>query len=67
MLKSSSSIAYLYVIFQLTIENKRLKEQCFQLRHEKGGGYLDDDSVLEEIEASFKQFHQFLDLLRESG
>ncbi|XP_063437894.1 centrosomal protein of 78 kDa-like [Mytilus trossulus] len=54
-------------IVELTLDNKKLKDECFRLKHDKGGGCLDDDSVLEEIEASFKQFHQFLDLLRESG
>ena len=53
--------------FQLTLENKRLREDLARQKLGEGGNVLDDDSVLETIEASFKQFHEFLDLLREAG
>jgi len=48
------------------LENKKLREENSRLRRSKGS-VLEDDGVLESIEASFKQFHEFLDLLRDAG
>ena len=48
------------------MDNKKVREEISRLRRNKGG-ILDDDSVLDSIEASFKQFHEFLDLLRDAG
>ena len=53
-------------IYQLTMDNKKIREENSRLRRSKGS-VLDDDSVLDSIEASFKQFHEFLDLLRDAG
>ena len=52
--------------FQLTVENNRLRQEMDDI-HSRTGGILDDDKVLESIEASFQQFHGFLDLLRDAG
>ncbi|KAL5020536.1 hypothetical protein ScPMuIL_003428 [Solemya velum] len=53
-------------IIELTTKNRQLQEENNQL-HRGKGGVLDDDSVLESIEASFKQFHNFLDMLQDAG
>ncbi|XP_052267964.1 centrosomal protein of 78 kDa-like isoform X2 [Dreissena polymorpha] len=53
-------------VIELTLDNKKLREETSRLKRNKGS-ILDDDSVLESIEASFKQFHEFLDLLRDAG
>ena len=52
-------------LFQLTMENKRLRAQLEEYTTRRS--ILDDDRVLESIEASFKQFHAFLDLVRDAG
>lgn len=44
-----------------------MRDEVLRQKGQSGGSVLDDDKVLESIEASFKQFHQFLDLLREAG
>ncbi|XP_048749559.1 centrosomal protein of 78 kDa-like [Ostrea edulis] len=54
-------------VVELTLENKRLKDEVLKQKGQPTSNVLDDDKVLESIEASFKQFHQFLDLLREAG
>ena len=46
------------------MENRRLHTEVSDLQQ---GGLLDDDKVLESIEATFKQFHAFLDLLGDAG
>lgn len=51
---------------QLSLENKRLKDELLDLRVNRGS-ILEEDLVLESIEASFRQFHSFLDLLRDAG
>ena len=53
------------VYLQLTVENNRLKGEIDDYRAKQG--ILDDDAVLDSIEKSFQQFHQFLELLREAG
>lgn len=53
-------------VIELTLDNKRLREENSQLKRNKVS-VLDDDNVLASIEASFKQFHEFLDLLRDAG
>ena len=57
---------HVFVFFQLTLDIKKIREENSRLRRSKGS-LLDDDSVLDSIEASFKQFHNFLDLLRDAG
>ncbi|XP_069102275.1 centrosomal protein of 78 kDa-like [Argopecten irradians] len=60
-------------IIELSIENRRLQDDYDRLRRSQfggggpGGNILDDDSTLESIEGAFKQFHQFLDLLKDAG
>ena len=49
------------------MENRRLRAEL-----ESGGsasfvGLLADEKVLESIENSFRQFHAFLDLLKDAG
>ncbi|XP_064595823.1 centrosomal protein of 78 kDa-like [Liolophura sinensis] len=51
---------------ELSLENKRLKDELVDLRVNRGS-ILEEDLVLESIEASFRQFHSFLDLLRDAG
>ena len=53
------------IVFQLTVELNRLRQEVAE--HRGRHGVLNDDRVLESIEASFKQFHNFLDLLRDAG
>uniref|UniRef100_A0A2C9K5K8 Centrosomal protein of 78 kDa n=1 Tax=Biomphalaria glabrata TaxID=6526 RepID=A0A2C9K5K8_BIOGL len=56
-------------VLQLMLENRRLHEtievleKCQQPSHR----LLDDESFLESIETSFKQFHAFIDMLKEAG
>ena len=50
---------------QLTIENRHLRQEVEDIYAR--GGLLEDDNVLKSIEASFRQFHAFLDLLRDAG
>ncbi|XP_046585352.1 centrosomal protein of 78 kDa-like [Haliotis rubra] len=67
---------------RLSIENKRLSEEMKYLRHKAsaggivsdvhlgmngGHGAFVDESFLEGVEASFKKFHKFLDMLHEAG
>ena len=47
------------------MENNQLKHDVDDLRAKQS--ILDDDRVLANIEASFQQFHAFLDLLKEAG
>ncbi|KAK7489946.1 hypothetical protein BaRGS_00018811 [Batillaria attramentaria] len=61
-------------VMQLMLENKRLEDdlRVAKLRSSVSTGRkespnLQDESVLESIESSFKQFHSFLDMLREAG
>ncbi|KAJ8311456.1 hypothetical protein KUTeg_010811 [Tegillarca granosa] len=49
------------------LQEERIARTKAEERVVKSGGILDDDSVLDSIEASFKQFHEFLDLLRDAG
>ncbi len=49
----------------MTVENRRLRQEVEDMYAR--GGILEDDKVLESIEASFQQFHAFLDLLRDAG
>ncbi|XP_055872685.1 centrosomal protein of 78 kDa-like isoform X2 [Biomphalaria glabrata] len=56
-------------VLQLMLENRRLHEtievleKCQQPSHR----LLEDESFLESIETSFKQFHGFIDMLKEAG
>lgn len=52
-------------VLELTLENQRLMVEVDQLR--KKTSILDDEKVLEAVETSFKQFHSFLDVLRQAG
>ncbi|XP_013408527.1 centrosomal protein of 78 kDa [Lingula anatina] len=54
-------------MLELTVENGRLHQEISTLRAQLERSPLDDDKVLESIESSFKQFHSFLDMLREAG
>lgn len=53
-------------VLELVMENQRLRYDNEDLRN-RTSALLDDDSVLESIETTFKQFHAFLDLLRDAG
>ncbi|KAL3885291.1 hypothetical protein ACJMK2_025374 [Sinanodonta woodiana] len=55
------------LVVKFRLENKKLFDENQRLKQMRGGSILDDDSVLDSIEASFKQFHEFLDLLRDAG
>ena len=50
---------------QLTIESRRMAHDLEDLNARNN--LFNDDKVLESIETSFKQFHAFLDLLRDAG
>lgn len=52
-------------VLELTLENERLLVEIEQLRNRNS--LLNDEKVLEAIETSFKQFHAFLDVLRQAG
>ncbi|XP_076438953.1 centrosomal protein of 78 kDa-like isoform X2 [Babylonia areolata] len=61
-------------VMQLMMENRRLEDdlRIAKLRSASGqhaheASMIHDDSVLDSIESSFKQFHAFLDMLREAG
>ena len=47
------------------MEKRRLQAELDEYKTRRS--ILDDDRVLESIEASFKQFHAFLDLVRNAG
>lgn len=49
----------------LTSENEHLRRELKELQEKRS--VLDDDKVLDSIEQSFRQFHSFLDLLRDIG
>ena len=50
------------------IENRRLTEEVSRLHKAQTGSRLaEDESFLESVETSFKQFHAFIDMLREAG
>jgi len=59
------------------MENRRLEDdlRMAKLRSSslssgqrpRDASLVQDESVLDSIEASFKQFHAFLDMLREAG
>ncbi|WAR11247.1 CEP78-like protein, partial [Mya arenaria] len=51
---------------KLTLENKKVREENSRMKRSKGS-ILDDDSVLESIEASFKQFHELGKLITMAG
>ncbi|XP_050399329.1 centrosomal protein of 78 kDa isoform X1 [Patella vulgata] len=51
-------------LLQLAVENKRLQEDVTRLKRLET---LGDESFLSNVEASFKQFHQFLDMLTEAN
>ena len=58
-------------VLQLMIENRHLSDEVTQLK--KAGAstnrtsILEDEQFLQNIETSFKQFHSFIDMLREAG
>ena len=52
-------------VFQLTVESRRVQNELEDVLAR--ASLFDDDKVLESIETSFKQFHAFLDLLRDAG
>ncbi|RUS82862.1 hypothetical protein EGW08_009384 [Elysia chlorotica] len=55
-------------LVHLMIENRRLTEEVTTLKKGQSGVRLaEDESFLESVEASFKQFHAFIDMLREAG
>ncbi|GFR89875.1 centrosomal protein of 78 kDa-like [Elysia marginata] len=55
-------------IVHLMIENRRLTEEVAALKKAQDHARLvEDESFLESVEASFKQFHAFIDMLREAG
>ncbi|CAG5124620.1 unnamed protein product, partial [Candidula unifasciata] len=56
-------------VITLTIENQRLKEEMNSLRkaQRSSSSYLDDESFLDSVETTFKQFNSFIDALREAG
>ncbi|GFO07681.1 centrosomal protein of 78 kda-like [Plakobranchus ocellatus] len=55
-------------VVHLMIENRRLTEEVAQLKKAQNGTRLaEDEAFLESVEASFKQFHAFIDMLREAG
>ncbi|XP_018614473.2 centrosomal protein of 78 kDa [Scleropages formosus] len=59
-------------LVELELENKRLRNinmsltEAMQTQHSTSSA-LEDDAVLECIEASFRKFHAFLDLLKDAG
>ncbi|XP_078667054.1 centrosomal protein of 78 kDa-like [Branchiostoma floridae x Branchiostoma belcheri] len=54
-------------LLELQIENSRLRREVDDLRDRERRSLLEDDRVLESIEATFQRFYSFLDLLKESG
>ncbi|XP_078577167.1 centrosomal protein of 78 kDa-like [Branchiostoma floridae x Branchiostoma japonicum] len=54
-------------LLELQIENGRLRREVDDLRERERRSLLEDDRVLESIEATFQRFYSFLDLLKESG
>ncbi|XP_059162984.1 centrosomal protein of 78 kDa-like [Physella acuta] len=56
-------------VIKLMLENRRLEETVAQLQkvQQPYTSPLEDASFLESIETSFKQFHAFIDMLREAG
>ncbi|CAH1790143.1 unnamed protein product [Owenia fusiformis] len=52
-------------IIELTVENSRLKQELNDVKMSMS--LLNNESILDNIEASFQQFHAFLDTLREAG
>uniref|UniRef100_K1PWY1 Centrosomal protein of 78 kDa n=1 Tax=Magallana gigas TaxID=29159 RepID=K1PWY1_MAGGI len=54
-------------VVELTLDNKRLRDEVLRQKGQSGGSVLDDDKVLESIEASFKQFHQLGQLITMAG
>lgn len=64
---------FLYFSLQYELENARLRNANFSLREALAASAppvataLDDEAVLESIEASFRKFHAFLDLLKDAG
>ena len=52
-------------IINLTLQNSQLKQEVDDYRARQS--ILDDDAVLDSIEKSFQQFHQFMELLRDAG
>ncbi|CAH1251346.1 CEP78 [Branchiostoma lanceolatum] len=54
-------------LLELQIENSRLRREVNDLRERERRSLLEDDRVLESIEATFQRFYSFLDLLKESG
>ncbi|BFZ26066.1 hypothetical protein BsWGS_29105 [Bradybaena similaris] len=55
-------------VITLAIENQRLTEEINCLRAEqKSSSIANDESFLESVEMTFKQFHSFIDLLEVAG
>ncbi|XP_012942460.2 centrosomal protein of 78 kDa, partial [Aplysia californica] len=57
-------------VMQLMMENRQLTQEVTRLRSAgtgSGSAVMEDENFLRSIETSFKQFHAFIDMLREAG
>lgn len=69
----NDSVVFLCISLQYELENARLRNTNFSLTEALAASAppvvsaLDNEAVLESIEASFRKFHAFLDLLKDAG